>query len=304
MYPINRQHIYDTPSRPSPLTLSLLVACYNREPFVREAVASAVGQTCADIEIVALDDGSTDGTWGLLRELAEQHSRLKIFQNAGNRGVGYTKRRLIELSSGGLFGFLDPDDALRPDAVEIMVREHLAHPQWGTVHSRQENCDEHLNPLGTYKGKPLQPGQTLLERGGSLSHFCVFKRSYYNQTAGMGAHFRLAEDIDLYLKMEEVGGIGFVDQPLYLWRNHAGGIFQGCADNRALFWTALARYEACVRRGINPEKLLLPELQREFGQIGVAGALKEICREANRILRGKVRGLRKRVGGWGLGARG
>ncbi len=137
---------------------------------------------------------------------------------------------------------------------------------------------------------------TLLQKGGSLSHFCVFKRSFYDLTEGINPYFAMTHDIDLYLKMEEVAGIGFLPKPLYLYRTHAAGISQGHNEARAFFWTILTRYEACKRRGIDPEKLLLPELQRTFGQIGLGGGTREILRVTAEFAKGKLRGLRNRLG--------
>ena len=225
--------------------VSVLIANYDSKLFVEAAVESAIGQSYRNIEIIVVDDCSTDGSWEVLKELEAKYPRVTVVQNEANGGEGFTKRRLVNISKGELFGFLDPDDCLVPEAVEGMVDAHAAMADAGTIHSRQENCDANLESLGTFTGVPLGKDETLLERGGSLSHFCTFKRKFYDMTDGIRPGYQLAVDVDLYLKMEEVAAIGFIPEILYHYRCHEGGLSQGENDARAYFWCLLARYEAC-----------------------------------------------------------
>lgn len=276
--------------------VSILIACYNVEQYVEEAVESAVNQTYDRTEVIALDDASTDRTLEILHRLGARFPELKVHTNDRNRGVGFTKRRLIELSSGELFGYLDPDDILLPKAAEVMAREHLAHPGWSTINSILEHCNAQLTPIGVYTGRALRDGETLFSKGGSLSHFCTFKRAMYDRTEGTDPFFRRAADIDLYLRMEEAGPIGFVPEVLYRYRRHPDGVSQGKNKQKAFFWYAMARFEACRRRGIDPEETVMPEMVEEYSRIGIKGVVAEIFRVLGGYARGKIRGLKTRLG--------
>ncbi|MDR1436135.1 MAG: glycosyltransferase [Puniceicoccales bacterium] len=101
-----------------PPKVSICIAVYNGEPYVGGAIDSALAQTCGDIEIVCLDDGSTDGTAAILSAYAAKDPRVRIFSNGSNRGLLHSLLRCIELSSGDYIMWLDADDELYPDIVE------------------------------------------------------------------------------------------------------------------------------------------------------------------------------------------
>lgn len=125
---------------------SVLIANYNNGKYLMNANESVRSQTYTKWEIILVDDGSTDKSHELYKQL-EQDSRIHIFFNEGNRGCGYTKRRCAELANGELCGFLDPDDTLLHGALMSHVDTHMQHPEVSCVFSRYYNCDEELNRL-------------------------------------------------------------------------------------------------------------------------------------------------------------
>ena len=74
--------------------VSILVPVYNSAPYLRECVASLVGQTYADLQIVMIDDGSSDGSWEILKELARQDKRIEVYRKP-NGGVASTRNQLL-----------------------------------------------------------------------------------------------------------------------------------------------------------------------------------------------------------------
>ncbi|MDR2664219.1 MAG: glycosyltransferase family 2 protein [Puniceicoccales bacterium] len=103
----------------APPKVSICVPVYNVESYVAAALGSALNQTLSDIEIVCVDDGSTDGSLAILREYAAKDSRIKILENGKNRGLLYTRMRSILESSGVYVLCLDSDDELFPDAARL-----------------------------------------------------------------------------------------------------------------------------------------------------------------------------------------
>ena len=79
--------------------VSILVPVYNSAPFLRECVASLVGQTYTDLQIVMIDDGSTDDSLDIMRELAHQDKRIEIY-NKPNGGVASTRNQLLDKVRG------------------------------------------------------------------------------------------------------------------------------------------------------------------------------------------------------------
>lgn len=111
---------------------SILIANYNNGCYLQEAIDSVLAQTYPNWEIVLVDDKSSDDSFEIYKKYKED-KRFHIYFNEENKGCGYTKRRCAELAQGELCGFLDPDDKLTPDALEVMVNEHGARAECSLV---------------------------------------------------------------------------------------------------------------------------------------------------------------------------
>ena len=80
--------------------VSILIPVYNRETLIEDTVQSALNQTYPNIEIIVVDNKSTDRTWDILEKLANRDSRIKIFQNKTNIGPVRNWKRCIDNASG------------------------------------------------------------------------------------------------------------------------------------------------------------------------------------------------------------
>ncbi len=92
--------------------ISILISTYNGEKKVKRAVFSALRQTYENIEIICLDDCSTDNTYKILLELQRIDKRIKVFKNKTNLGIARNRNLLINYATGEYFTFLDDDDTL------------------------------------------------------------------------------------------------------------------------------------------------------------------------------------------------
>lgn len=100
--------------------ISVIIPAYNHENYIDEALRSCSEQTYEKIEIIAIDDGSTDRTWQIICSYAEKDSRIKAFRQE-NCGVGLTSQRGVELASGEWITFCGSDDSFPPDAINNLV---------------------------------------------------------------------------------------------------------------------------------------------------------------------------------------
>ena len=204
--------------------VSILVANYNNGCFIAETLESAVKQTYPNIEIVIVDDGSKDDSLQVIEQFKASHPKvvIKLFKNADNKGCGRIKRQCIEFSEGDFFCFLDPEDTILPEAVELLWEVFSDHPEYGVVYCTHFLCNEKLEPqsVSTYPGK-IPAGQShLTSTEGHISALALCSRRVYDKTLGINASYQVSEDQDLYLKMEEVAPVFFVDKPLYYYRKH------------------------------------------------------------------------------------
>jgi glycosyltransferase involved in cell wall biosynthesis len=233
---------------------SVLIANYNNGKYLMEAIESVRQQTYTNWEIILVDDGSTDNSKELYKEL-EKDERIHIFLNDQNHGCGYTKRRCAELASGEICGFLDPDDALTDNALDVMVEAHGKHPEASLISSRFEICDEQMNLLALSRLLVLKEGESYLEhRDYCPEHFVSYKKICYDKTIGIDTNLPLAVDQDLYFRLEERGKWVALDIVMYRYRSNVGisSVHKGTS---AFFWNLLVRYNACLRRGLSPRQL-------------------------------------------------
>ncbi len=235
----------------SPL-FSVLVASYNNERYIIQAIQSIFAQTYKNWEIIIVDDCSTDGSLKLLEQY-QGLANIKIEKNDKNYGCGYTKRRCVQLATGELCGFLDPDDELLPDALEAMVAAHAKHPECSLIGSLCYICDAKLRPISATKQTIIPQGYSYLSyKNHSPNHFASFKKHLYNKTEGLGQECMRAVDQDLYFKLEEVGQLLFLDKLLYKYRVHRKSISNSkTGHGKALFWHVVLIYQAYKRRQLD-----------------------------------------------------
>lgn len=101
--------------------VSILIPFYNSEKFMHISLDAAIKQTYKNIEIICLDDGSTDNTYQKLLEYQKQCPNIRVYKNEKNSRISYSRNRLISLAKGKYFFFLDSDDSITPNAIETLV---------------------------------------------------------------------------------------------------------------------------------------------------------------------------------------
>jgi glycosyltransferase involved in cell wall biosynthesis len=202
-------------------------------------------------EAVIVDDQSTDNSLEIIKEIIKNDSRFKLYQNETNQGCGFTKKKCVDLATGDYCGYLDPDDALFPDAIQCLIEEIQDYSNLVATYSQLAFCNEDLTPQRTFsKIKQVYNDKYFFNCPIQISHFFVFDRKAYLKTSGLDPNLKSAVDQDLYLKLLEVGNVKFVPEVLYKYRLHPNGISQQSSKNKAKNSFAKVIYEAMKRRGI------------------------------------------------------
>lgn len=215
---------------------SVLIANYNNGHFIGACLDSLLRQCYDSIEVVIVDDCSRDNSLSVIESYKDKFKNFVFIVNDKNRGAGYTKKRCIDHASGYVCGFIDPDDALEKNAITIMMNQHDIYPKSSLIYSTNYECDAQLKVLSKNTWIKQQPTDTPAYRKTFIGHFATFKTQMYQQTEGMNPLFRRAVDHDLYYLMADVGEVVFIDQPLYYYRNHSGGISLKDNQYKAEYW--------------------------------------------------------------------
>lgn len=101
--------------------ISVIMAAYNAEKTISQAVESVLNQTYKDIELLIIDDCSTDATWSIIEELANKDQRIVLFRNEVNSGVSKTRYYGLQKAKGDWIAILDSDDAWKSDKLEKQI---------------------------------------------------------------------------------------------------------------------------------------------------------------------------------------
>ncbi len=197
-----------------PELVSVIIPIYNVERFLDRSLTAICGQTYENLEILLVDDGSTDSSGEICKRYAAGDSRIRYFYK--ENGGSSTARNLgIEKATGDYVGFLDSDDWAEPDLYETLLSGLKEHPDCNVAQVMSRDFDEAGNLVkgpykeggGSYELTPEDYFRELMLYVGDSS-FCtkLFRRSFL-QGYRFSEH-RLNEDLELLLRMTpQIGGV-------------------------------------------------------------------------------------------------
>lgn len=208
------------------MLFSILIAHYNNYNYFLDCYKSILAQEYQNFEVIIVDDCSTDDSFEKLQELLKSDNRFRLYRNDENEGVGYTKRRCVDLANGDVCGFVDPDDALLPNAIEESAKIYRNNPDAIATYSKFHVCDQDLviQKIFPHSRKVDTSSPYFFNVNFEVAHFFTFKRDAYFSVGGIVEEYKVAEDQDLYLKLSEKGKFYFIPKPLLLYRIHKKGL--------------------------------------------------------------------------------
>ena len=115
--------------------VSIIVPVYNSSEYINRCIDSIIGQKCADIEVVIIDDGSDDDSLAICKDIALKDSRVKVFSQP-NSGASSARNRGLDIATGEYVMFVDSDDWIEPDMIDGMMNVILNNPEIQIVQTR------------------------------------------------------------------------------------------------------------------------------------------------------------------------
>jgi GT2 family glycosyltransferase len=197
--------------RVNPPRLSVVMPVHNALPFLEEALKSISGQSFSEFELVLFDDGSTDGSSAMLRTWQRTDPRVRLFESKKRLGPVGSARAAVAYSSAALIARMDADDVAHPDRLKQQIALIEKVPDLVLVGSLFQSIDR--------EGRTVRPpdyGRLLRHsRFAPFPHSSVlFRREAYDRAGGYRDGTERWEDVDLYLRMAEVGRLGVIPEPL------------------------------------------------------------------------------------------
>ena len=194
--------------------VSVVIPVFNAERYLREAIDSVLAQEGVNVEIIAIDDGSTDGSPDIL---ATYEGRI-VCRRQTNSGQAMAMNEALKLATGEYVAYLDADDVCLPDRLSAQVRYLQSYPHIDLVYTATEYIEADGRSMGVKRVNPPDPlrllflndvpHSTVMHRRAALDRVGVFDASYLNH------------DWDLWVRFSESSRLGFIPTPLVRYRVH------------------------------------------------------------------------------------
>lgn len=207
--------------------VSVVMPCYNAAAHVEEAVASVMAQTLPDVELILVDDGSTDSSPAIVERLAGDHpGRIRVEVQA-NAGPYAARNRGLAMARGDFVAFLDADDWWAPDCLEKLHRALADDPAAALAYCGWQNVG-----LPGPRGEPYVPPDYELEDKAARFlraaapwpiHAALVRRSVIDEVGGFDLDLPTCMDYDLWLRIAVARPIRHVPEVLAYYRHHTGG---------------------------------------------------------------------------------
>jgi glycosyltransferase involved in cell wall biosynthesis len=234
--------------------VSVIVPAFNAGAYISETIDSALRQTHRDLEVVVVDDGSTDDTSERLRAFGD---RISVYRQP-NRGVAAARNHGASVASGEWLAFLDADDVWLPTKLERQlgcVRGAMIYSDRLNIGARGDLAEIQSEVTPMHEGDLFLP--LLLEGNFITASSVLLRRDLFVALGGFFEPLRGTEDWDLWVRIAAAGHpIGLVREPLLQYRFHA----QGISRNYAKMWPQ--RDRAIERALESPRGKALPRATR------------------------------------------
>tara|TARA_R110002111_G_scaffold66609_2_gene108573 strand:+ start:365 stop:1240 length:876 start_codon:yes stop_codon:yes gene_type:complete len=200
---------------------------YNVENYLSAAIESILTQTFTDFELIVIDDGSTDKSLEILEQYTALDERVKLFKQE-NRGISYTRNRLLSLAQSEYIAWMDSDDISLPQRLETQLQYLKCYDDVLAVGSFTILTDKENNDLCLWK-VPVSheeiDGRHIKGVGGAIVFpSSMMRKTIVEKVGGFDDSLIGAEDLNLFLKLAEKGKLANLDCVLYRYRQHIQSI--------------------------------------------------------------------------------
>ena len=238
--------------------VSVLIPAYNRQDLLPRAVDSILTQTFTDFELILLDDGSMDSTFEVMKSYQKKDTRVRIYQNDKNKGIGYSRNHLIELARADYLAIMDSDDKSLPNRLQDEVDYLDSRPDADLVSGLVVFMD-YPDCLMTYYSQKEQHIPVDMFFKCSISHSAsMIRKSYLDKS-----HLRYDDtlvanlDYDLFKRiLLKKGKFGLVEKPVLAYRAHN--------TNSAKYYSHQVRSTRQIHQDLQSIMIDLPPKELEY----------------------------------------
>lgn len=208
------------------MKISVVLPTYNREAYLPEAISSILAQTYKDLELVVIDDGSTDDTPTIMDYYVKKDKRVKYLRLPKNKGISYARNYGVQAAQGDFIAVMDSDDVSHPERLRKLLN---ASKNVDFVYSSYFLADEHATIIATH----YPPSKVTLEdvkKNGAWPHVTIMahKKCFLDNPY---RDYRVNDDAFLVWDWFKAGYTSkWVKEPLVIVRTHTGNVSKEKSD--------------------------------------------------------------------------
>ena len=196
--------------------VSVVMPVHDAAPYLALSIESILRQSFEDLELVVLDNGSTDGSAAVARRYAEADPRGRVFEDPNRLGVAGSSNRAFSHARAELVARMDADDLCRPDRIERQYEVMRSDPDVAVVGTLADGID-----AGGRKVRPRDRWRLVRCAEVPLVHgSAMIRRRAFEECGGYSPRIPLATDVELFLRLASYGRIVILPEALYTYRYH------------------------------------------------------------------------------------
>lgn len=205
---------------------TILIACYNKEKFIKECVESVKNQTYNNWECVIVDDCSTDSSYKYLKTITD--SRFTVIRNSSRKFCSSTYAEALKHATGDVCGILDGDDVLSHKAMSVVAKRYKAHPHIDFIYTQHFWCGKSMQKIRVGLSSLPKHGKSLAEMANAgrhcFSHWRTFRLSLADKGVLFPEGLEVSVDKNMGFILEELGRGGFLPKKVYFYRYYKGNM--------------------------------------------------------------------------------
>lgn len=200
--------------------ISVVLPTYNGIPYIEDAVNSVLNQSYTDLELIIVDDCSTDGTGDIVDALAKTDARIRVIHNSQNKKLPASLNIGFTIAKGEYYTWTSDDNLYKQNALSVMLNKIENTPDTDIVYAMYDTIDSNGNIVTTFDSIPKsdpEEGYTIHNWVGACF---LYKRDVHNKLQGYDENLFLVEDFDFWLRAARCFKYTKIKENLYQYRVH------------------------------------------------------------------------------------
>ena len=213
--------------------VSVLMGVYNEKEYLREAIESVLGQTYENVQLIIVDDDSTDNSRQIINSYEE--TQIRLIENETNRGLTHSLNRALEAASGKYVARQDADDISEPNRLNRQVAFLEEHDDVAVVGTGANLIDNQGDIIDRRIGYCNPTYEDFLAKNRLVHGSILARRNIFEHLEGYDEFFRYAQDYELWLRLAKKNRIANIPNPLYNLRLHDQSVYFSHKNDSALY---------------------------------------------------------------------